>query len=677
MKIKLLFTVLLLNVYLMTIAATPPNATISYNSPFCQSSTIETVTLTGTGNYLGGTFSATPGLFVNSITGAINPSSSSPGIYSVSYFVAPSGSDPAFMTTTNVTILAQPNAGTDAAITVCDVDTTVIDLQSLITGEQSGGTWTRIIGTGGTFDSVAGTFSPALGATTSSFAYTIEVPLPCEWDTSVATVSITSQPNAGTNGSMTVCESSTTTINLFSLIVGEQSGGTWTRVGAGGTFNAAAGTFTPAPGATSSSFIYTLLATFPCSNDTSVANVIVTPQPNAGLDGSINGSITTNESINLFSIISGEQPGGTWTRTSGVGGTFNAVSGTFNPYPDATTSTFTYTLVGAAPCNDDFSIATIVVDSVVPLFSPIGPLCSGQQAPFLPSVSTNGITGSWSPAIIDTTESGIYVFTPDPGQSADMVTLTVIVILSPTATVVVPDSVIIGSPYVATFTGTPNSSITYQINGGPNQIIVLNNTGQATIFFENAVNSTICLISAASASSGCNALLNDCVTVNIVDVPAPIGNPSQTFAPGATLADVVVTGTNIQWYDGADRNVNLNPLPLSTILVNGATYYASQTINGYESPDRLAVTVEVTLTANSFDFTDLTYGPNPVENILNISSADIFRNVTVYNCLGQVVYQHLCATSDLKLDLGFLIKGNYFIKLESDNKSQVIAVIKE
>lgn len=589
MKKKLLFCFLLINVYLLANAAPPPDAIISYNSPFCQTSSLETVTLTGTGNYLGGTFSATPGLFVNAITGAINPSFSSPGIYSVSYSVAPSGSDPAFMTTTNVTILAQPNAGTDGAITVCDVDTTVNDLQNLITGEQSGGTWTRIAGTGGTFNPVAGTFTPAPGATTSSFQYTIVAPIPCVSDTSVATVYISSQPNAGT-------------------------------------------------------------------------------------DGSINVSNTTNTSIDLYSIISGFQPGGIWTRTSGVGGTFNAALGTFNPYPDATSSTFSYIVTGVAPCVNDSSVATVTTSSiVVPVFAPITALCSGSVAPSLPLVSTNGITGTWSPAVIDTTQSGIYVFTPDVGQSGVPVTLSIIVIPAPTAAIVVPDTVVIGSPYVVTFLGTPNASLTYQFNGGTIQTIVLNNAGQATIFFENAVTSTICLI---SASIVCTTPLSDCATVNVVAVPAPIGNPSQTFAPGATLADVVVVGENIQWYDGAGRSANSNPLPLSTVLVDGVTYYASQTSYGYESPDRLAVTVQVTLSANSFDFTSLSYSPNPVESILNINAEDIFQKVSIYNYLGQSVFQQSYATSNLKLDLGFLQKGNYFIKLESESKQEVIKILK-
>jgi hypothetical protein len=427
-------------------------------------------------------------------------------------------------------------------------------------------------------------------------------------------------------------------------------------------------------GATVSSFQYTIAAPFPCLSDTSVATVNITSQPNAGTDGTINTSNATDTSINLYSIISGFQPGGTWTRTSGSGGTFNAAVGTFNPYPDATSSTFTYTLQGIAPCVSDNSVVIITTSSVVvPLFTPIAALCSGSVAPSLPSVSANGITGTWTPSTIDNTQSGNYIFTPDPGQSAVLVTLSITVISSPTATIVVPDTVTIGSPYVVGFTGTPNAIITYQFNGGTTQTIVLNNAGQATIFFENAIASTICLI---SASDVCTAPLTNCVTVNVVEVPAPIGNPSQTFGPGATLADVVVVGENIQWYDGAGRSANSNPLPLSTVLVNGVTYYASQTSNGYESPDRLAVTVEVTLATNSFDFTNLTYGPNPVENILNIGSEDIFQKVSVYNFLGQAVFQRLCSTSDLKLDLGFLTKGNYFIKLESESKQEVIKVLK-
>lgn len=68
---------------------------------------------------------------------------------------------------------------------------------------------------------------------------------------------------------------------------------------------------------------------------------------------------------------------------------------------------------------------------------------------------------------------------------------------------------------------------------------------------------------------------------------APGGNANQTLANGSTIANIVVTGSGIKWYDAA---IGGNLLNTSTALVNGSTYYASQTINSCESA-RLAVTI--------------------------------------------------------------------------------------
>src|SRR5207344_2752486 len=74
-------------------ACTPPTANISYATPFCASiATAQTVTLTGTGTFTGGTYTASPaGLTIDPTTGAITPSTSTPGAYTVTYTVAASG----------------------------------------------------------------------------------------------------------------------------------------------------------------------------------------------------------------------------------------------------------------------------------------------------------------------------------------------------------------------------------------------------------------------------------------------------------------------------------------------------------------------------------------------------------------------------------------------------------
>jgi valyl-tRNA synthetase len=55
---------------------------------------------------------------------------------------------------------------------------------------------------------------------------------------------VNNQPDAGTDGNTTVCESSVSSIDLLDLITGEDTGGTWSRL-TGGVLNAAAGTFVP------------------------------------------------------------------------------------------------------------------------------------------------------------------------------------------------------------------------------------------------------------------------------------------------------------------------------------------------------------------------------------------------------------------------------------------------
>ena len=73
---------------------------------------------------------------------------------------------------------------------------------------------------------------------------------------------------------------------------------------------------------------------------------------------------------------------------------------------------------------------------------------------------------------------------------------------------------------------------------------------------------------------------------------APSGNVIQTFcgSDAPTIASLIVTGTNIQWYTTATGD---SPLATITTLVDGITYYASQTVNNIESNTRAAVKVSI------------------------------------------------------------------------------------
>ena len=91
------------------------------------------------------------------------------------------------------------------------------------------------------------------------------------------------------------------------------------------------------------------------------------------------------------------------------------------------------------------------------------------------------------------------------------------------------------------------------------------------------------------------------VTVTIQNTPAPTGNSAQSFcsSQNATLNDIAISGTNIIWYSSL---TGTTVLPAATLLADNATYYATQTINNCESPNRLAITVTLinTLNANNY-----------------------------------------------------------------------------
>ena len=109
-----------------------------------------------------------------------------------------------------------------------------------------------------------------------------------------------------------------------------------------------------------------------------------------------------------------------WTIT---GGTITFGSGTSSVKYTALTSgyvTLGVTITNSTGCKKSSSKKITISASVIPTFAQIGPLCKGSKPPSLPTKSTNGITGSWSPSSISTASSTTttYTFTPAAGQCA-------------------------------------------------------------------------------------------------------------------------------------------------------------------------------------------------------------------------------------------------------------------
>lgn len=187
-------------------------------------------------------------------------------------------------------------------------------------------------------------------------------------------------------------------------------------------------------------------------------------------------------------------------------------------------------------------------------------------------------------------------------------------------------------------------------------------------------------VSAQDIYTGCNA--TDSITViQSTGTPSPLGLVIQGFNPGDTLADLNVSGSNILWYASASGKNSIStfstPLPLNTLLVNETTYYASQTVGGIESIARLPVTVQALLGVPGNEIESLQFAPNPVKNSLTLQSAVILKSVTVYNLLGQKVFEQNYNDTTIAIDLSRLSVGNYILKAQGESGQKTIRIVKE
>src|SRR6185369_10348533 len=103
----------------------------------------------------------------------------------------------------------------------------------------------------------------------------------------------------------------------------------------------------------------------------------------------------------------------------------------------------------------------------IPTFAPVAPICSGAVLSSLPTTSIEGLTGTWSPALNNTTTT-TYTFTPTAGQCATTTTLTNTVnpILSPTINCGVSTTSSVTFNWAAV-SGATGYTVSYQINAGP------------------------------------------------------------------------------------------------------------------------------------------------------------------------------------------------------------------
>ena len=136
----------------------------------------------------------------------------------------------------------------------------------------------------------------------------------------------------------------------------------------------------------------------------------------------------------------------------------NGISGTWNPSVINNLNSGTYTFT---PNNGQCAINTsisVTVNTIIPTFNNIPPICNGSPAPTLQNTSNNGISGTWEPQTISNTIAGTYTFTPNSGQCATTVSITTTVnAITPTFNAI--PNVCYNSSNIPTLQNTSNNGI--------------------------------------------------------------------------------------------------------------------------------------------------------------------------------------------------------------------------
>ena len=198
----------------------------------------------------------------------------------------------------------------------------------------------------------------------------------------------------------------------------------------------------------------------------------------------------------------------------------NNITGTWSPAINNTeTTTYLFT-PDAGQCAVTSEMTITIGDNVTPLFTQIGPLCQGSAAPSLPNTSNNGITGTWSPAVISTAASGTYNFTPDAGQCGTTATMDIVITsqITPTFTQIGPLCQGSASPSLP---NTSNNGIT-----GTWSPAVISTTASGTYTF-----------TPDAGQCGTTATMDIVITSQVT----PTFNPVASICAGAALSPLPTT----------------------------------------------------------------------------------------------------------------------------------------
>ena len=171
--------------------------------------------------------------------------------------------------------------------------------------------------------------------------------------------------------------------------------------------------------------------------------------------------------------------------------------------------------------------------------------------------------------------------------------ITISVVTSPSVTISAnPLKVCLNGTSVVNFSGTPTAIVNYSQNGGTNQSVILDSSGNATITTSNLISeTTFQLVNVSLNGSNCLQTLSDSVTITINPTPTASFSGITDYCSNETIAINLssdILGTTFSWtvnQNGISGAISGNGSLINQILsvANNdeiATYFVTPSYNG-------------------------------------------------------------------------------------------------
>ncbi len=581
-----------------------PSAAISYaGSPYCSSASSAAVSLTGTS---GGAFTSSPaGLTLNSSSGQITPSSSTAGVYTVTYTVAASGGCSSAVATTSVTISDNPSASISyAGSPYCS---SASPAAVSLTG-TSGGAFTSSPA-GLTLNSSTGQITPSSStAGVYTVTYTVAASGGCSSAVATTSVTITDNPSASISysGSPYCSSASPAAVSLTGT-----SGGAFTSSPAGLTLNSSTGQITPSSSTAGVYTVtYTIAASGECSSAVATTSVTITDNPSASI--SYSGSPYCSSASPAAVSLTGTS-GGAFT-SSPAGLTLNSSTGQITPSSStAGVYTVTYTVAASGGCSSAVATTSVTItDNPSASISYSGsPYCSSASPAAVSLTGTSGGAFTSSPAGLTLNSStgqitpssstaGVYTVTytvaASGGCSSAVATTSVTITNNPSASISYSGSPYCSSasPAAVSLTGTSGGAFT----SSPAGLTLNSSTGQITPSSSTAGVYTVTYTIAASG--GCSSAVAT-TSVTISDNPsASISYSGSPYCSSASPAAVSLTGTSGGAFTSSPAGLTLNSSTgqITPSSSTAGVYTVTYTIAASGGCSSAVATTSVTITDN-------------------------------------------------------------------------------